>query len=152
MQEALATDRRQQEGERQSQVALAGATIPHPTCTWPECPGISCDELWIMRVKQSVWSYQKTQPQGLLEGVAGREKLGRKNEWSAYVMESAVECFQRGSPKNYKRGSFDHLQNTKRRRLKLLPNSQKEPPPIMSVVEPALLPLPAPTHNGQELG
>lgn len=51
MQEALATDRRQQEGERQSQVALAGATIPHPTCTWPECPGISCDELWIMRVK-----------------------------------------------------------------------------------------------------
>lgn len=81
--------------------------------------------------KQSVWSYQKTQPQGLLKGVAGlqhSQKLWRKNEWRAHVMESAVECFQRGSPKNYKRGSFDHLQNTKRRRLKLLPNSQKEPP------------------------
>lgn len=118
--------------ERQSQVALAGATIPHPTCTWPECPGISCDELWVVRVKTvslelpknpaSRTSERSSRPAAFPE--AAEEK------WVATLCHGKCGwMFSEGSPKNYKRGSFDHLQNTKRRRLKLLPNSQKEPPP-----------------------
>lgn len=66
-------------------------------------------------------------------------------------MESAAECFQRGSPKHYKRGSFDHLQTQREEDLNSSQTARKNHRPIMSAVEPALLPLPAPTHNGQEL-
>lgn len=95
-----------------------GSQFPIPPAVWPECPGISCDELRVMGVKTVSLELPKIQPQGLLEGVAGlqhSQKLRRENEWPAYVMESTVECFQRGSPKIYKRGSFDHLQNTEKK-------------------------------------
>lgn len=102
----------------------------------PKIPGPTCSEARVPRyfllpavspgVKRASLQLPKRSPNDFWKEqhpYSLPRRWRRKNECPACVMASAVECFQRGTPKSYNRGSFDYLQNTKRRTLKLLQHS-----------------------------
>lgn len=112
MQDAMATDRRQQAGGRQPCCTGRGYNArPHRQCgqSAQVFLMIGCGPRVVITVSLEL---PKLQPQGLLEGAAclqHPQKQRRKNEWPACAMESVVECYLGGTPKNYNRGSFDLL-------------------------------------------